>query len=68
MNQNRRNFLKLTSLAAFALHPTTSVLAKFLNIKPSDIKKCFDDEYHYFDDNLTNLHFYFFNAEIKINY
>jgi hypothetical protein len=63
-DQSRRNFLKLTSLGSFALVPTVNTLAKLLNIEPRYIEDFFTDEFHYFDNNLTNLHFYFINAKL----
>lgn len=62
-DNSRRDFLKLTSLAAFAFHPTISALANFLNTDKKDIEEWLTDEFHYFDNNLTNLHFYFINAK-----
>ena len=65
-DKTRRDFIKLSSLAAFALHPTVSALARWLKVDKKDLDKCFhDDEFHYFGNNLTNLHFYFINAKIE---
>lgn len=65
-DKSRRDFIKLSSLGAFALHPTISVLANWLNADKEYLEKSFfDDDFHYFGNNLTNLHFYFIGAEIK---
>ena len=65
-DKTRRDFIKLSSLAAFALNPTVSALARWLKVDKTDLEKCFyDDEFHYFRNNLTNLHFYFINAKIE---
>ncbi|MCE7070883.1 hypothetical protein LZG74_11250 [Dyadobacter sp. CY327] len=65
-NKTRRNFIKLTSMGVFALHPTISALARWLKVDNTTVKKCFyNDEFHYFGNNLTNLHFYFINAKIE---
>ncbi|TCC92192.1 hypothetical protein EZ428_10715 [Pedobacter frigiditerrae] len=61
---SRRNFLKLSSLASFSFLPTVNALAKILKIEPKYIEDFFTDEFHYFDNNLTNLHFFFINAKV----
>jgi hypothetical protein len=65
--ESRRSFSKKIILgsAYFAFAPTINAVSKYLNIDNSELTKCFDDEFHYFDNNLTNLHFYFINAKIK---
>ncbi|OMP30063.1 hypothetical protein [Mangrovimonas sp. DI 80] len=64
--KSRRDFIKLSSLGAFALHPTVSALANWLNVDKQYLENSFfDDDFHYFGNNLTNLHFYFIGAKIK---
>jgi hypothetical protein len=65
---SRKTFLINSSLTAFALSPVIIFLSGCLDV---DEKILFEklgdsnDEFHFFDNNLTNLHFYFINAKIS---
>ena len=51
-------------MASFALTPTLNMLSGCVGLGDDELTECFDDDFHYFDNNLTNLHFYFINAAI----
>lgn len=63
--QGRRDFIKLSSLGVFGLHPVVSTISKAMNLADGEPGDWFEDEFHYFGNNLTNLHFYFINAKIN---
>lgn len=69
MNQNRRTFIKVTSLASATLVPIVGTLAQVLGKKEEEISTLLggsfntDLEFHIIDNNLLNLHFYFINVE-----
>lgn len=62
--ENRRVFLKKASLAFFSLQPTVQLLSHALGVSSQQVNKWFDYEFHFFGNNLTNLHFYFINATV----
>lgn len=66
-DQSRRDFLKMISLAPFALVPTINTMAEILGISRQYVADFFSDDFHYFDNNLTSLHFYFINAKVGGN-
>ncbi len=74
MKQNRRNFIKITSLASATLLPVVSTLAKALDKDEKEISGLLygsfnnDFEFHVIDNNLLNLHFYFINVIKKHSY
>lgn len=61
---NRRKFVRDVSLSALAFTPVLETLSKLIGIKSEILAQPFDDDFHFFGNNLTNLHFYFFNARI----
>eukprot|EP01132_Coremiostelium_polycephalum_P013528 gene13528-16479_t len=69
MNQTRRSFIKITSLASVSLLPLARTLAQAIGEDDDELLKLidssFNSEYHFhvIDNNLLNLHFYFINAE-----
>ncbi len=64
-NLSRREFFKRSSIATFGLSPLVSFLSGCINFSEPQVEDWFSDELHYFDDNLSNIHFYFINAQIK---
>lgn len=64
--ENRREFLQKVSLATFGLTPLAAFLAGCNPFTDKEaLTGCFEDEFHYFGNNLTNLHFYFLGARIS---
>ncbi len=64
----RRSFLKKITLGSLALTPTVTMLSGCLNSNEEYLREGIDgDDFHYFDNNLTNLHFYFINAGLDGN-
>lgn len=63
-NLPRRDFILLAALGAYGLNPTIKLLASLLDTDKKSIRDVFNSDYHYFGNNLVNLHFYFINAEI----
>lgn len=57
---NRREFFWALGASGVGLAGLVTYLYN-RGLKPDD---AFTDEFHYFDNNLTNLHFYFINAKI----
>ncbi|UAY53244.1 coiled-coil domain-containing protein [Ferruginibacter albus] len=63
---SRRKFVADTTLSAFALSPLVTFLAGCIGVDEGFLFNGFkDDDFHFFDNNLTNLHFYFINAKIN---
>jgi hypothetical protein len=65
---SRRNFLKQSSVVTFGLASISTFLSGCIDMSEEQVGACFSDELHYFDDNLTNIHLYFFNAKITGRY
>jgi hypothetical protein len=69
MNQNRRTFIKVTSLASATLIPVVSTLLQSCGKNEEEISTILggsfnkDLEFHVIDNNLLNLHFYFINVK-----
>ena len=69
MKQDRRTFIKVTSLASVTLVPVVGTLAQVLGKKEEEISTLLggsfnkDFEFHVIDNNLLNLHFYFINVK-----
>jgi hypothetical protein len=65
---SRRHFIKSTTLAALSIAPLIGFLSSCADIDEEKLfKEIMDDDFHYFDNNLTNLHFYFINAKMHHN-
>lgn len=58
---SRREFLITTGALGFA---TLGGLTAYLTNYSPGAENVFEDDFHYFNDNLTNLHFYFIDARI----
>jgi len=69
MKQDRRTFIKTTSLASATLLPVVNTLAQTLGKKEDEISTLLASsfnsnlEFHIIDNNLLNLHFYFINVK-----
>jgi hypothetical protein len=69
MKQDRRTFIKVTTLASATLVPIVGTLAQVLGKKEEEISTLLggsfnkDFEFHVIDNNLLNLHFYFINVK-----
>lgn len=69
MHQDRRTFIKITSLASATLVPIVGTLAQVLGKKEEEISTLLggsfnkDFEFNVIDNNLLNLHFYFINVK-----
>src|SRR5688572_28810265 len=60
----RRKFLSLFTLTAAAAAVNFDKLAGLLGITKSHLRSALSFDFHVFEDNLTNLHFYFINAKV----
>jgi hypothetical protein len=69
MKQDRRTFIKVTSLASATLIPVVGTLAEVFGKDEEEISNLLggsfenDFEFHLIDNNLLNLHFYFINVK-----
>ncbi len=61
--ESRRSFSRKLLLGTIGFSPAVTLLAKILGINAAELEELLRDDFHYFDDNLTNLHFYFKNAD-----
>ena len=69
-NNSRRDFIIKSTLAALAMSPLTTLLSgcesdSDFSYEGKLSESGFHDDFHYFGDNLVNLHFYFLNAGLK---